>query len=177
VTPTATFACTNAADSGPDSGVNDDCRWPISSPSWLGDDGVYFDTLSFQAVNGAFSIEGGGDGDVPKAPPAGFPRRASFLELAGELVNCGESTTTLPADLTAPQVTVRRLANADPTPCSADPITVTHGPLSATILKPLDQQTTAQFVLDIVWTEPVHATGTASTTATRMNFQTPRSVP
>ena len=52
LTGTTPFTCNNPADSGPDSGINDNCRWPISTPSWTpgGDDGVFFDTLTLKAV-------------------------------------------------------------------------------------------------------------------------------
>ena len=70
------FACTSSSDSGPDSGVNDNCRWPVSAPSWTGaDDGVFFDTLTLKALVGSFSLEGGADGAVLPAAPRTHPER------------------------------------------------------------------------------------------------------
>ena len=59
------YSCNLSPDSGADSNVSDNCRWPISTPSWTGDDGLAFDTLKLDALAGSFSLEGGSDGIVP----------------------------------------------------------------------------------------------------------------
>jgi hypothetical protein len=145
----------------------------LSAPSWSGpDDGIVFDSLNLKALNGAFSLEGGAETYGGASIPAAFPARASFFEVADGILPCGDSTVSLPANLNQPAVTVRRLENADPlSVCQPIPYTLTQGPQSVTFLKPLAQQTTAQFVLDLTWTQPINPLGTASNTATRMNYQ------
>jgi hypothetical protein len=158
----APFVCTSSSDSGPDSGVNDNCRWPISAPSWLGaDDGVYFDTLTLKALIGSFSVEGGADGAV--APPAPVPTpNASILEIAADTLNCGDTTKEVAADGDAPQVTVFRLPNADGSePCSAVPYGIGNGPSFAQFVKPVDMQTSAQYIWNLGW----RATPVAGSTA------------
>jgi hypothetical protein len=170
---TAPFVCTGRADSGPDSGPSDNCRWPISAPSWLGaDDGINFDTLTLKAVVGSFSVEGGADGSIQ--PPAGLSTdtaAASIIELA-TAVGCGGTTGTTIADGAKPAVTIHRLDNVGPTPCSAVPYKLTTADNSARFLKPLDVQPTAQFVWDVTSLFP-------STTATtvlpdiKIDYETP----
>ena len=162
VTPSSIATCTNSADSGPDSGVGDNCRWAISVPSWLGaDDLVYFDTLTLQAVNGSFSLEGGSDGLVPGAPPEGLPQRASLIELntvADGILGCGGATDLREGSGDTPDVQVRRLENlgeTDPNLCVEIPYTLRNSAKTGQFLKPLDQQVNAQFVVDFLWTIPV----------------------
>lgn len=178
VTADAVFNCSTSADSGPDSGVNDNCRWPVSSPSWLGaNDDRYFDSLELRAVNGSFSLEGGADGAVPgpsPAPPAGYPTPSSFFELVtvsdGEL-GCQSATQTVSGSGAKPQVTVRRLDNANPAEtCTLVPYTLANLDASARFLKPLDSQVTAQFVMDMVWTAPITA---MPLPVTRVDFESP----
>ena len=145
------FDCNSSSDSGPDSGVSDNCRWPISSPSWLGDDGIAFDALTFDVLAGSFSLEGGSDGAV--LPPAqnGTPN-ASIIEIAGDTIDCGGQTDLEPGVGDAQSVTVYRLTNADPDePCQLVPYALESAPLSAQFLKPLDSQTSAQFIWDVTW--------------------------
>jgi hypothetical protein len=154
------FVCTSSSDSGPDSGVNDNCRWPISSPSWRGaDDGVNFDTLTLKTLVGYFSLEGGADGSV--APPAqvGIPS-ASVLEIAADTIGCGGQTNVLPASLDAPQVTVYRLDNVGGASCAPTPYQLNNGSFFAQFLKPLTSQTSAQFVWDVTWRLPYDALAT-----------------
>jgi hypothetical protein len=167
VVPVANVAkCANGADSGPDSGVNDNCRWAVSP----GDD-ISFDTLTLQAVQGAFSLEGGGDGQVvTKAVPLDpsvvieWPTvNASVLELVdgyeGTLA-CGNSTPLQPADGDAPAVIVHRLNNVGGDSCTEVPYYLGNGSRYAQFLKPLDTQTRAQFVWEVTWRLPY--TGTSS---------------
>ena len=158
---TSPFTCNNPADSGPDSGVNDNCRWPISAPSWTaGDDGIFFDTITLKAVNGAFSLEGGGDGPVLPQSPTTTPN-ASVIEIVEGTVDCGGQTRTEAASGDEPQVTVFRLGNAGGTACAAVPYSLTNAPDAAQFLKPLDSQTSAQFVWDLVWRFDQQAGATA----------------
>ena len=161
LTNTTPFTCNNPADSGPDSGVNDNCRWPVSTPSWTGgDDGIFFDTITLKAVNGAFSLEGGGDGAVLPQSPTSTPN-ASVIEIVEGTLDCGGQTRTEQASGDEPQVTVRRLDNVGGTTCAAVPYSLANAPLSAQFLKPLDSQTTAQFVWDLLWQFPQQAGSTA----------------
>ncbi len=180
---TAPFVCTGRADSGPDSGASDNCRWPISAPSWLGaDDGINFDTLTLRAVVGSFSVEGGADGSIQ--PPAGLSTdtaAASVIELA-TAVGCGGTTGTTIADGAKPAVTIHRLDNVGPTPCSAVPYKLTTADNSARFLKPLDVQPTAQFVWDVTSLFPSTTasstpdspnTGTTGLRDIKIDYETP----
>ena len=169
---TTPFVCTGRADSGPDSGASDNCRWPISVPSWLGaDDGVYFDTLTLKALVGSFSVEGGADGSIQPAAPLSTPS-ASILEVAPDTVACGGSTGTTVAVGAKPEVTIFRLDNVGPTPCSAVPYELSTGDGSARFLKPLDVQPTAQFVWDVTSLFPSTATTTVLPDI-KIDYETP----
>jgi hypothetical protein len=143
------FECNPAADSGADSNVSDNCRWPISGPSWLGDDGKVFDTLTLEAKAGSFSLEGGADGAVLPAPPYTSTPNASIIEIAPDTLNCGASTPTEPAAGDTPSVSVFRLQNANGLTCDLIPYALENGPNLARFLKALDSQTSAQFIWDI----------------------------
>jgi hypothetical protein len=154
VTGTTPSTCTGSADSGPDSGTSDNCRWAISVPSWLGDDdGINFDELVLSAANGSFSLEGGGDGSYSPAPLA--PGDASILEVSDSTLGCNTKTTTITGDGTAPGVYVTRLGNTEGT-CQTIPYLLDSGAQGdgvgyAQFLKQLNTQTSAQFVWDVVW--------------------------
>lgn len=155
--------CTGSADSGPDSGTSDNCRWAISSPSWTGaDDGVYFDEIVLEAVNGSFSLEGGSDGTYAPAPStavAPADADASIIQVVDSTLTCGQKTQTLAADSTTstPEVTVSRLDNADGSACVPVPYTVSNGPGFGQFLKPLNSQAAAQLLWDTKWTFPATA--------------------
>ena len=152
--PSHKTVCNMPADSGPDSGVNDNCRWPISMPSWSGtDDGIMFTSLTMRAVNGSFSLEGGADGSVLPPAPLSTPD-ASIIEVVDGTIDCGQASRTITAAGDAPEFVVRRLDNADGSSCSAVPYSMNTGPGLARLLKPLDTHTTAQFVWDITWALP-----------------------
>ena len=169
---TTPFTCNNPADSGPDSGVNDNCRWPISAPSWLGaDDGVFFDTITLKAVNGAFSLEGGGDGTVLPQSPTTTPN-ASVIEIVDGVIDCGGQTRTEPASGDEPQVTVHRLGNVGATTCAAVPYALSNASRTAQFLKPLDSQTNAQFVWDLLWQFP-QQTGSTALPELKIDFEIP----
>lgn len=172
LTGTTPFTCNNPADSGPDSGVNDNCRWPISVPSWLGaDDGVFFDTITLKAVNGAFSLEGGGDGIVLPQSPTTTPN-ASVIEIIEGTITCGGQTRTQAAVGDEPQVTVFRLGNVGTTSCAAVPYTLSNASQAAQFLKPLDSQTSAQFVWDLRWSFPQQA-GSTDTPELKIDYEVP----
>ncbi len=78
-----------------------------------------------------------------------------------------------PAGTTEPQVQVRRLDNASTAQaCALIPYTLRNAPSSARFLKPADQQSTAQFVADFVWTVP-WTPGTTALAPTTVDFETP----
>jgi len=158
--------CNMPADSGPDSGVNDHCRWPISAPSWgtPSDDGILFTSMTLRAVNGSFSLDGGSDGSVLPEAPLSTPT-ASIIELVDGTLDCRQATRTILADGDAPKVFVSRLDNADGSPCSVVPYSLSTQPGLARFLKPLDTQTTAQFIWDITWALPQREASMQPTTA------------
>ncbi len=148
-----TTTCNLSADSGSDNGTNDNCRWDISMPSWAGtDDGVVFDTITIVPLNGQFSLEGGSDGAVSPVPLS--TPNASIIEIVDGTLACGDSTRQISASSDgSPQVQVHRLAtNADGTACQVVPYSLSTDPGLAQFLKPLDTQTTAQFIWDLTWT-------------------------
>jgi len=144
--------CNNPADSGPDSGINNNCRWEISAPTWTGlvDDGIVFDSLTLTAVTGSFSLKGGADGlvdDVDNPMPAyfGSDRDASILELVQGTITCGQ-TATLRGTIAS---TWKRLDNTDgPGTCAPFAYSSRTGTDAqgafAEFTKPLDVQTKAQ---------------------------------
>ncbi|MEI6362313.1 MAG: hypothetical protein WCP95_09265 [Actinomycetes bacterium] len=137
-----------------DDGYRDNCRFAISTPSWLGsDDGNVFDSITLKAISGSFSLEGGADGSVVPLPPATLPQRGSIFELSESVLSCGD-TTTLPVDGTLPGAVITRLNNSvDPATCNAVPFTLTHTARTITFLKPVSQQQTAQFTIKATWPE------------------------
>jgi hypothetical protein len=163
VPDTAVAKCSNGADSGPDSGVGDNCRWAVSA----GDD-ISFDTLTLKAVQGAFSLEGGGDGlvttkAVPLVGPApAFPAsNSSIIEVVDGyegVLGCGDSTPLEPQAGDAPGVIVHRLNNVGGADCVQVPYFLGNGAQFAQFLKPLDTQTGAQFVWEVTWRLPYTAT-------------------
>jgi hypothetical protein len=152
------WLCNNPADSGPDSGTNNNCRWQISAPSWtsLTEDGVVFDSLELKAVTGSFSLQGGADGvvDDPANPtPAyfGADRDASLFELVEGTVACDEQVSLRTSAL-VPTSTWKRLGNLDGAACSAYPYSTSTGAQGsgafARFTKPLDFETGSQ----AIWT-------------------------
>jgi hypothetical protein len=177
------FTCNNPADSGPDSGANNNCRWEISAPSWtrvsangappIAEDGVQFDTLTLEARVGSFSLMGGADGPVddpafplpsylgadadPSTPDVSIT--GSIFELAEGSIGCGE-TATLSGTIAS---SWKRLANASDEACkpfaySSRTGTDAQGAF-AEFTKPLDFQTQAQ----ALWTSTFPVAGGGST--------------
>jgi hypothetical protein len=159
------FVCNNPADSGPDSGINNNCRWEISAPSWtrtkadetpgLSEDGVVFDTLTLKPVTGSFSLMGGADGpvadpDYPMPSYFGADASASILELVDGVVDCSEGTNTVTLRGDIPS-SWKRLVNVGGTEesCLAYPYATRtgideDGRQFAEMVKPLDFETKAQ---------------------------------
>ena len=145
--PTKVQECNNPADSGPDSGVNNNCRWNISAPSWAGaDDGIVFDRLELEAIKGSFSLMGGADGSYAPLPTYfGAYQNSSVFEVVEGALPCGDTVAlrgSIPSSWT-------RLNNLDTTTdCSAYPYRTETGTEDghqfAEFTKPLDAETTAQ---------------------------------
>ncbi|MCV2393279.1 hypothetical protein OEB99_03070 [Actinotalea sp. M2MS4P-6] len=143
--------CNALADSGPDAGTLDHCRWDISG----GTSGVpmMFDSLTLTATAGSFSLDGGSDGAVPVDTWAGFasPETSSFFDLA-PVIDCGE-TATLPSSgkvLTSSWKRYDDLASGglcEPYPYSASTGVSSTGTPYAEFLKPADTETA-----QAVWT-------------------------
>ena len=180
VPTTAVASCSNGADSGPDSGTGDNCRWAVS----VGDD-ISFDTLTLKAVQGAFSLEGGGDGlVVTKAVPLDAPlptfpaSNASIIDIVDGyegILGCGDSTPLEPQNGDAPGVIVHRLNNVGDAPCTEVPYFLGNGSQFAQFLKPLDTQTEAQFVWEVTWRLPYTATTSVLPQLT-LDYETGQSV-
>lgn len=149
------FQCTSSADSGPDAGAADNCRWPVSKT------GVLFTSLILEVKNGSFSLEGGADGE---------PTASSIFQLVQRVdgtLACPDNPATpitatesvvRPLDALGgkPEVKIRRIANADSLEtCESIPYTLANGPSNATFYKPLDRQVTAQFIVTLRWWFPV----------------------
>lgn len=157
-TPTAgakVFTCNNPADSGPDSGTSNNCRWEISAPSWtsLAEDGVVFDSLELKALNGSFSLMGGADGfvDDPTDPMPtyfGGDQDASIFELVDGTVLCGQTVQLRTSDTVLKSEWTRK-DNFGNTLCVAYPYASSSGVDSngksyVEIVKPTDFQADSQ---------------------------------
>jgi hypothetical protein len=91
--------CRGAADSGPDSGINDNCRVTI-------DPGVPFDNVTFKPMAGEVSLEGGGDFGNDPAYETVFYLQTEQWD--GELA-CGQQVSTEPGSF--PEGTITRYDN------------------------------------------------------------------
>ena len=170
------FTCNLSPDSGADSNVSDNCRWPISAPSWgaAGDDGVFFDSLNLEALAGSFSLEGGADGAVQPAPLS--TPNASILEIATDTLGCNATTRTETGTGDEPTVSVYRLGNSDGSSCALVPYSLANGSGFAQFLKPLDSQPSAQFIWDITGRLSPTA-GTTDLPDLKIDYETPESDP
>ena len=75
------------------------------------------------------------------------------LVYAGGVLDCLDEPVVLEGDEGGPAVTLRRLNNADPAEdCELIPYTLSNDDDQVQFLKPLDEQISAQFILDVVWT-------------------------
>ena len=89
---------------------------------------------------------------LPQSPTT--TPNASVIEIVEDTIDCGGQTRTEQASGDEPQVTVHRLDNVGGTTCAAVPYSLSNAPRSGQFLKPLDSQTTAQFVWDISGRSP-----------------------
>lgn len=147
---------------GPPSGKNLKVDEPIAVGGAFSLAGQTFSGLSLKAVSGGFSLRG-----------ATFDLRSGY----DGVLDCGQATDTIPGTGLDPEVTVTRLDNADEgEPCELIPYTLRNSGQQVQFLKPLDEQTTAQFILDIVWTvSPANtgATGTPLLPDTYIDYELP----
>ncbi|MDO8122572.1 hypothetical protein Q6346_14775 [Isoptericola sp. b490] len=143
--------CNALADSGPDAGTSDHCRWDIAGKDPAAP--MMFDRLTLTATAGSFSLDGGADGAVPVDTWAGFadPGLSSFFDLAPVLA-CGDSAT-LPSSgkvLTSTWKRYDDLASSGtctPYPYRATTGVTTAGAPFAELVKPADSATA-----QAVWT-------------------------
>jgi hypothetical protein len=159
-------ACGDRADNGPDAGSGDNCQWPIVPPSA----DTYFDSISLAAISGSFSLEGGADWPAEPVVRSTF----DLVTAADGILDCRE-TLTLDAsvDSTTPAVTLTRLDNADPAdPCTRIPYRFSNSTQSAELLKPLDQDASAQFIFDFTWTGPANTDWTDDTVTSNLLART-----
>lgn len=110
----------------------------ISTPAFSGE----FSGIRLTATEGSFSLRGATLDVVSQA----------------KTIECLE-TATVAGGLNVPGVTVTRLDNADGSDCVAVRYTLTNGEQIAQLLKPLDEELAAQFILDFVWTVSPANTG------------------
>jgi hypothetical protein len=162
------FPCNAAADSGPDSGASDNCRWPIER------NGLRFTSLTLEAKNGSFSLEGGADG--PGTEPSVF----QLVQRADGTLKCPTTTSTdgtesivQALDGDKPEVRVRRIGNADASTCESLPYTLAHGSGLATFYKPLNIETRAQFIVSLIWRFPAQPYTTIPATTKTPAYQKP----
>ncbi len=147
---------TSRDDWGDDDHEDGNCRWAISVPTWAGpDDGIYFDTLSLTVLKGAFALEGGSDPGAPKVTlPAPLPAKASFFELSGELIACGETSDSVGGtNGDALAVFTRLDTNADGSPCKPVAFSLTSEGNNLHFVKPLNIQIAAQYIFTVTWTK------------------------
>ena len=137
--------CFLAADSGPDSGSNDNCPWNIvpSSPF----DKIVLKTL--KPAGGAFSVEGGGDWSDPAAHETVF----DVVTDAQGILACGSSTPTVTDGAENPTtITVTRVANGSTTNCLAVPYNLGAAAGEGTFHKDLSTQLDSQFAVTLTKT-------------------------
>lgn len=164
-------SCRTNDDYGNDDHEDGNCRWAISTPTWLGpDDGVYFDSLSLVALKGAFSLEGGADSGAAKVTlPAPLPPKSSFFELAADLIECGATSDAVGGGADAPVTFTRLGTNVDGSPCAPVAFSLTSQGNQLHFTKPLNVQTGAQYVFDVTWT--LTASSIFNLTPTKVNWE------
>lgn len=107
--PGSAATCLGSADSGADSGSNDNCRVTL-------DPANPFDEVHFVATNGEFSLEGGSDFGNARANDTVF-----FLDWDGTLI-CGQTTPReVDGDVSG---AIKRHENTDVSECVAKPYTL-----------------------------------------------------
>ena len=157
VANTTPFTCNNPAlTAGPDSGINDNCRWPISVPSWTGtDDGVFFDTITLKALNGVLLARGRRRRHRGRTVTDDHPERVDFRDRRGNSSAAAALTRTRPRSATSRRSRSTASATSGTTSCAPVPYSLSkRGQRAAQFLKPLDAQTSAQFLWDLKWKSP-----------------------
>lgn len=144
------FSCRpGSTSSAPNSGVTDNCRWVI--------DDVLFDRIEFTALQGQFSLEGGGDGAVPVNPIAGnpqeptgsaWPTTMTYFAMA-DGINCTDNVTLVGSGM-VPTVTIDRVTDLDGASCTVIPYNLSGGNGEFTFNKPVGAAN-AQFYIDVAW--------------------------
>jgi len=142
VTP---FVCNAVSDSGPDSGPNDNCRWPIT--------GMVFNSMDLTMLAGSASLEGGGD----YTPSVGHESTFDLTQVTGSL-DCtpGSTSSFQPTGngTTTVGVTGSRLGNTDGGTCSPIYYYLATDTTHLHFLKSASAQAVA-FAFDATWTEPI----------------------
>ena len=138
--------CTGSADSGPDSGTNDNCRWAISVPSWSAEPRRRHLLRRARPRGGQrLLLPRGRCRRHLRARPT---RPGRCLHHRGRRPDPGlrgEDPGPRRDDTHgAPEPTVTRLDNADGSSWVPVPYTVDNGPGFAHFLKPLNAQVAAQ---------------------------------
>ncbi|MGE0819417.1 MAG: hypothetical protein AB7O74_12210, partial [Candidatus Nanopelagicales bacterium] len=142
------YVCQLRSDSGPDSGANDNCTWPISAA------GLTFTGIRLTAVSGQFALKGGGDYAVPT-------EHYTTIDVAAQSDGTLDCDSANVASVTGggqlAGITITRLPNGDADgDGAADPCTAIGYDLDATLKtatfhKPDDGQA-AQFTTSITRT-------------------------
>ncbi|MCA1783900.1 MAG: hypothetical protein ABR616_00175 [Dermatophilaceae bacterium] len=118
---------------------------------------------------GALMVDEGVFAEVRLTAEVGsFSLRGATFDLvySGGVLDCLDEPVVLEGDGTDPAVTLTRLNNADSAEdCELIPYTLSNDDQEVSFLKPLDEQISAQFILDIVWTVSPANTDWTSTDA------------
>ena len=151
ITPSATNILCNSgtSDTGPDSTSGDNCQVRFGAAvlaSALPTD--FFDSLTIAAQAGSFSLEGGSDwGTAASSNRTVF----SLAAVPDGIINCPDDNHAEELDPSYATwgIEVDRLANGDGSECVPLPYALITDGTSATFLKPIDQEPTAQFVITL----------------------------
>jgi len=144
------IACNSGtSDTGPDSTSGDNCQVRIGAASVAAAvPADYFDSMTIEAQAGSFSLEGGSDWGAAAAANRTVFRLAAVPD---GIINCpaDNHAEKLDASYATWGIEVDRMANGDGTSCVPLPYALVTDGTSASFLKPIDQQPTAQFVITL----------------------------
>ncbi|MFC6239121.1 hypothetical protein [Longivirga aurantiaca] len=151
ITPSATEIVCNSgtSDTGPDSTSGDNCQVRFGAASVAATvPADFFTSLTIEALAGSFSLEGGSDWGTAAAANRTVFKLAAVPD---GLINCplDNHAEKLDSSYANWGIEVDRMVNGDGTPCIALPYALVTDGTSATFLKPIDQQLTAQFALTL----------------------------
>lgn len=151
LTPSATNILCNSgtSDTGPDSTSGDNCQVRLGATSLAAAvAGDFFNSLTIEAQAGSFSLEGGSDWGAAAAANRTVFKLATVPD---GLINCpaDNHAEKLDASYATWGIEVDRMGNGDGSPCIALPYALVTDGSSASFLKPIDQQPTAQFALTL----------------------------